>query len=390
VKGLALEYPRDAAARISDLIRKRAEHRRKEWPSSQEEFDTAESQRRYVAPLPTVEEIGSLTDTAFLASVTREEGRDVAFRALFCDPAMAAASLWPLVVFNQSIPWSVEDIRKLSPACGHESTDIAVYRVDGALHIWGLLYVRRKEVGQRSAPTGFTVESHQAASIHATFDGEPVLMYSKSECTVPEVEGVVDKVDIRKIIAEALDEIPGFRERMTMASRLVDMANEALVSGHGATILLVPSGMSPRCLDAPRYVLATSTTEALEKAFLDLSGIAATRGVARLAFLDGALLIEATGKVRAAGAMILVQRPYDFPVVTLSPSHPKRKATECKLADFGGGARHRSALVFCFENPGAFALVVSHDGQLSICTRPLNEAVVVAIRPILRGTDIGI
>jgi hypothetical protein len=215
-------------------------------------------------------------------------------------------------------------------------------------------------------------------------------MYSKSECTVPEVEGVVDKVDIRKIIAEALDEIPGFRERMTMASRLVDMANEALVSGHGATILLVPSGMSPRCLDAPRYVVATSTTEALEKAFLDLSGIAATRGVARLAFLDGALLIEATGKVRAAGAMILVQRPYDFPVVTLSPSHPKRKATECKLADFGGGARHRSALVFCFENPGAFALVVSHDGQLSICTRPLNEAVVVAIRPILRGTDIGI
>ena len=86
MKGPALEYPRDAAARISDLIRKRAEHRRKEWPSSQEEFDTAESQRRYVAPLPTVEEIGSLTDTAFLASVTREEGRDVAFRRCSVTP----------------------------------------------------------------------------------------------------------------------------------------------------------------------------------------------------------------------------------------------------------------------------------------------------------------
>jgi hypothetical protein len=88
--------------------------------------------------------------------------------------------------------------------------------------------------------------------------------------------------------------------------------------------------------------------------------------------------------------MIRTDQTPDFEVLVVNPAIPTNPPVRLRLSGFSGGARHRSSLVFCYLNPGSLALVVSHDGVMSVMTRPLEENSVVVLRPFLRGSDLGI
>ena len=91
-----------------------------------------------------------------------------------------------------------------------------------------------------------------------------------------------------------------------------------------------------------------------------------------------------------AETMIRTEETPDFSVALVNPQSPTEPCKRVTLSSFSAGARHRSALVFCYLNPGAAALVVSHDGVMSLLTRPVMEDCVVALRPLRRGTPLAI
>lgn len=392
VPTMAIDYPKDAAQRALDLLRHRTEQLRAKWQGVSASFDDFLQRRSSVAPIPTAAKFEQLLDTAFMASLTREEGRDVTFRLHYCDSRVALDSHWPLLLFDTPIPYTVEALRKLSPACAADAVDIGVFEFDSGLCLWGLTYIRRNQPGQRARPGGLTIATHQPGVLHVRIGFDMLLTYSRGSTFVQDPDGGIDVTRFRSLLAQVFDALPDFPRRFAMAARILDMANEALACGHGATILVVPANMErPNSLGPPRYPISDRGQAPIQAAFLDVAGINATRGVAHLAFRDGALLMDETGLIRLAGSMIEFGRDDQaFDVVALAPSAPRTAERRVSCPEFGGGARHRSALVFCHKNPGALAFVVSHDGIMTILTRPVQEALVLAISPILLGTDIGV
>lgn len=168
------------------------------------------------------------------------------------------------------------------------------------------------------------------------------------------------------------------------------MACVALEGGQGATVLVVPSGMTPTGFDPPRYAVHDASRQILASALSDPNRIELVRSVARMAFVDGALLLDESGILHGAGTMIRTERTDNFEVIIVSPASPANNHKSIRLTEFSGGSRHRSALVFCYLNPGALALVVSHDGVMSVITRPYEEQGVFVLTPFLRGSDLSI
>jgi hypothetical protein len=309
---------------------------------------------------------------------------------LYCDPEVAIESKWPAIKFTAELPLSVEHIRKLSPATDSSDVDIAVFARDGELFLWGLVYISHSAPGTRSYPPGLSVSSRQAGVVVVQESMENVLIFRNGAATFSDSGGDIDKWSLRQILAKAFDTQRTFPDRYATAARIIDMASVALENGSGATVLVVPQGMHTTGLDAPKYSVHDSTRELLAAALSDPELTDIVKSVARLAFVDGALVLDEHGALLGAGTMIRTEQTLDFDVLVFNPTAPNAPPLRRTLSSFSGGARHRSALVFCYLNPGTLSLVVSHDGVMSVMTRPIEQGGVAVFRPFLRGFDLGI
>ncbi|HUL74815.1 MAG TPA: hypothetical protein VLT86_17010 [Vicinamibacterales bacterium] len=134
-------------------------------------------------PLPAPAQLRHLLETAFYASLEREEGRDLHF-VLCCTPAAEilrdgfgeAVPVAPLV---SPRPFNVEEIRSLAPAVSPANAAILVRwspdRVDAAAcEIAGILHVgahlARARSGRsfhyRPAPSGLVIDVREAGELH--------------------------------------------------------------------------------------------------------------------------------------------------------------------------------------------------------------------------------
>jgi Probable sensor domain DACNV len=85
------------------------------------------------------------------------------------------------------------------------------------------------------------------------------------------------------------------------------------------------------------------------------------RPVARLAAIDGAVVLTSNLSVLGFGAMISVSAVPDVYV-----AEPATERTYRMPIEEAGGTRHQSAIRFAGANPEAVALVISHDSHLSV------------------------
>ena len=109
--------------------------------------------------------------------------------------------------------------------------------------------------------------------------------------------------------------------------------------------------------DADKFVLATniSTNDWVDRNAID--------SIARLASVDGAVVLTFIARVVGFGAKINVQGPP--PVVSwIGPGSEKQKVNSCEIENLGG-MRHQSAARFVGANHRCAALVVSEDGPMS-------------------------
>lgn len=387
---MTIAYPRDAATRLhTQLVNKRADLVAS-IDGTDADIESFRQHKTRVDPIPSLADCEMLLDTAFFASLTQEEGQSVSFSLLYCDPALAIESKWPVVRFVVDLEFAIEHIRKISPAADPKSIDIGVYRLDGELKIWGLLYVRRSEPSQRTFPLGLTFVSRQIGVVTVRNGMDDLLTFNHGQITFTDFRGGIDSTDLRQLIAKAFHGDRPFSDRYVSAAKIIDMACVALEGGVGATILVVPVGTKPRALDQPKYGVHESTRETLALAIADNEQILLVRSVARLAFIDGALIVDESGMLIGAGTMIRTEETADFTVTIVNPSMPSEPPKRIALSSFSGGARHRSALVFCHLNRGALALVVSHDGIMSLLASPTEEDGVVVFRPFRRGALLSI
>lgn len=129
-------------------------------------------------PIVSKSQLKELINTAFYASLAREEGRPVTFALILADDKLlrtenANRKDWSLLVFSERPRFSVDEVAKLAPAIDHRQTLLAVCATDdGKLEIAGLIRTNKMQHrfsrGELSSAHGYP---HKSVVVTATDAG---------------------------------------------------------------------------------------------------------------------------------------------------------------------------------------------------------------------------
>ncbi len=323
------------------------------------------------------EQASRALDVAFWASLGTNEGRPTRTRVLFAEPPLFPTPL----CFADPVPYEPARVTRLAPAVpeggciGVSPSTMSIWGVNAvdpgsSLNALGIVIPMPGVLHVRIGPLRpFAVVSNGIAAVLA--DAALMLPERLRELLGKSLVGA----DIRKTQR-------AWRECLMLAA----LARRVLHRGSGGTLLVVPAGEGAwrRTIEiAHRF--ATPDASLHEAVARELGGedarsfapdmpealkwqvvgsipghlsaeAAALRRVAPYANVDGAVIITRDLEVVGFGAKI---------VSTNGTSHVIVDADETSIEDIGG-TRHQSAARFVGANRDCFAIVVSHDGHISL------------------------
>jgi len=178
------------------------------------------------------------------------------------------------------------------------------------------------------------------------------------------------------------------------ASAIGEIATRISLLGHGGTILLTAPGeaITPGLLDvsyrfAPPSALLRAALGETTAGVLDRPAERhALDFVAQLSQIDGAVHLTTDLEVHGFGAMIRSSSDL-FPLLAEDPDGDTKHDLPLSAIP---GTRHRSAAMFCAQQPGrAFAIVISQDGDVSLFGRHLDDSV-LRVGPFAFGAGLAI
>jgi hypothetical protein len=379
-----MQYPKDTAQKLLQFLNDMQQIEFESIQSTPEELAQFKTYRSQFRPIPSIKDLQEMLDVTFFSSLTQEEGQAVTFTLIYTDPDIAIKNSFPCIRFNNPFLLTTEQIRKLSPASPPTSVDIAVFPHDGKLKIWGLLYMRESSAGSRQYPCGLTITTKQIGTLNVKFNDKDLMWYSRGQNTMFNPDESLNASRLTDILIKVFTS-HSFPQNFKTISMLLRMCSIALEAGSGATLIILPQDHEEKGLDIPKYEIKGDSRKILYDAMFLTDQLYLNSSVAKLLFIDGAVVYRETKGIEGFGAMIKTQEVGNFSIGILEPHDFKSKPEMTTLDNFGGGARHRSALIFCFQNPGALSIVISQDGVMSIMVKPLEEDFVVVIRPIRRG-----
>ncbi|MGE3513219.1 MAG: putative sensor domain DACNV-containing protein [Vicinamibacterales bacterium] len=324
-------------------------------------------------PPPDVEDIEAVVDTAFWASLRREEGYIPRISVALLPPDLA---LHPLR-FERPLPLTAMALVRVAPAVERRGIHLGVWRsAEGALEIWGT--TRTVPVStlvlEVSAPGLLVVKHHtrdggKFVNI-AVLEGDQVKVVDERASTLPDCPSL-------------LTALLGFGSRDTGPDRpltvLVSLAVSMRAHGRGGSLLVVPSGD-----DGWRRSIVTPISYAIAPAFVELGQLlqlqptlGEDRGwqdaiddtieeIAGLTAVDGATVLSDRHELLAFGAKIL-RRHGSATVEQVTVTEPI-EGTQAEVVHPTrlGGTRHLSAAQFVFDQRQALALVASQDGRFTV------------------------
>jgi hypothetical protein len=382
---------------------------------------------RPAPPLPPIEQLRSILETAFIASFSREEGRELRF-TLCCAlsatvPNDGEAGTVPVLPFLEPRPLSVDAIRSLAPAVSPDNAAILIVcATPDSTQIAGVLNVgsnqararRRGTLGPRSAPYALLIDVQEAGELHiyrgaiklATLRAgslQDQLAFSELEF-LPISDILTNGVDVirPRLHPPRLEpprETSDF-EWTALLNTVLSIVSGLESHGHGGTLLLASPGTERtvpvrvkfdvderNTMLADRFVAFANARHALVDARLarrqrpdapsgelphleDATLIAeedlagAAEVVARLSAIDGALVLSSDLRVVGFGAEIVLDASRQ--VVALEVAGHARRGESWPAVDSESfGMRHRSALRCVAATDGVAAFVVSQDGTVS-------------------------
>ena len=337
------------------------------------------------ALLPDAAAIEAIIDTAFWASLRREEGYEPKISLAFLRAEPTLSSL----VFERPLPLSPAALARLAPAVERPGIHLGVWRGSEGLRVWGTT---------RAIPTFCLV-------LEVVGPGVLVVKHRRSE-SGKFVNILVIEGDQTKVVDESATSLPdcptllssllGFhapRSSVEDVNVLVELAVSMRTHGRGGSLLVVPAqseSWRESILQPITYPVAPPFTE-LAELMREESGERQERRwqdalhptiemVAGLTAVDGATVITNEFEVLAFGAKI--GRRDGWPrvqeVVVTEPIEGSAAAI-AHPAELGG-TRHLSAAQFVQDQRDGLALVASQDGRFTIFAWSPRENMIHAHR----------
>lgn len=350
---------------------------------------------RIQIPLPPFDQIKKIVETAYLASLEREEGRPVRFALVAADPdvgeKISAMKRPPgyLLHLQTPLPLSVASIIKLAPALDPEISAMAVGLTEDKddMHIWGIFTfssisssfaeIPMWVYGELAfRPDFFTVYANNAGSlliarhhsqIGRILNGE-FIPATPSPFTLKSLGrylmGCIQDHALYKTHGDAYWRI--YRDTIEL------LLAEASARGHGSIFILVNPGDYPAEYIAPRFSFNEKISpqyllEQLLRNDLDVpTSIAARKSVvdrikflAQLGTVDGAVILSTELDLVCFGATL--SAPPWTGIILTGPDGFGEGGGEI-LDPSRLGTRHNAAIAFAGAVKDSLAFVISQDG----------------------------
>jgi hypothetical protein len=340
----------------------------------------------YVAPKPDKDTIAAIIDTAFWASLRKEEGRSPKISLAFLPPDQTRQPL----IFEYPLALTADILTKLAPAVERPGIHLGVWQHDNELYIWGTTQVVPEfcfvlEVVE----PGLLVVKHRRVDGFgkyvnvAVLKGDEIKIVDEDSVNMPDCPGM-------------LNSLLGFTNTLTRNNAInlhVQLAVSMRAHGHGGALLVVPSDNDEWRKSIIHPILypispAFNTLSLLMNEKVDESKLIAWQErlndevalIGGLTAVDGATIINDKHELLAFGAkitrsqgretvrQIMVTEPIiNTPAVIIPPSSD-------------GGTRHFSAAQFVYDQHDSFALVASQDGRFTIFSWSPCDQIVLAHR----------
>jgi len=325
-----------------------------------------------VAASPGTAAIEAIIDTAFWASLRREEGYMPQISLAYVAPE---AVKWPLM-FERRLPLAAPALTRLAPAVERPGIHLGVWRENGQFFVWGAT--------RNLPPSCFVLET--------IAPGLLVVKHSRRDEAEKFVNVAVLQGEEIKIVDERSARLPDCPDLLTSllgfetqhassgsVSPLIHLAVSMRAHGRGGTLLVVPAnaGSWRECIMQPILYALVPPFSALAEVvrrrpagdpdphWLDALR-RAVEGVAGLTAVDGATLITSQYDVLAFGTKI-VRRRGSLQIAEVIQTEPIEgaRAEVIEPAQLGG-TRHLSAAQFVHDQHDALALVASQDGRFTV------------------------
>jgi hypothetical protein len=338
-----------------------------------------------LAPLPAVDVIQKIVDTAFWASLRKQEGYVPRISLAWIPPADAPQALR----LARPLPLGARALARLAPAVERPGIHLGVWSEGDDLLVWGTT---------RSIPAvcfvlevvspGLLVVKHRLSDALPKFVNVAVLQGEKTKLLSAQAAETADYPEALRTLL-GLDPVSVHDRDGVLARLAVSMR----AHGRGGSLLVVPAGSATwrECMTSP-------LSYAVDPPFAELSAVArpgALRGgerrrqealsrtvdaIAGLTAVDGATVIDSDYALLAFGAKIRRRRgnPEVEQVVASEPVEDRAR----RVVEVGqlGGMRHLSAAQFAHDQKDAVALVASQDGRFTLFAWSERERMVAAQR----------
>jgi DNA integrity scanning protein DisA with diadenylate cyclase activity len=339
-----------------------------------------------LAPKPDKFIIETMIDTAFWASLRKEEGHSPKISLAFMPPEATAQPL----IFEYPLALTASILTKLAPAVERPGIHLGVWYHENELYIWGTTqdipgFCFVLEVVE----PGLLVIKHRRIDGYGKFVNVAVLKGN-------EVKIVDDKSITLPDCPAMVNSLLGFTDVSswnTTVNLHVQLAVSMRAHGRGGTLLVVPSAN-----DKWRESIIHPITYPVYPAFGALSKLMTQKiderneliwqeelsreieGVAGLTAVDGATIINDKNEILAFGAKI-TRSPGRETVKQIMVTEPILNARPTVVPPSSeGGTRHFSAAQFVYDQHDAFALVASQDGRFTIFSWSPCDQIVLAHR----------
>ena len=314
-------------------------------------------------PIPEPAALQVVLESAFDASLTFDEGRSCTMLLRY----RPHGAHQPFLAFEQPQPFTVEALRRLSPAVGTARASSLLFSVDDGVPMI---------IGLDLSPKADIQKSFAA---RVTGPGRVDIEWANARLVTCRPDGVRYASDNDAFAGEFGADLT---EALTVSSaipRLGASVERIRDAGHGGSIWVLPPGgeTSHQALNVGYRMSANGLDP--DRSRDDADSVAHLHLLADVASLDGAVLIDPDLNLIGFGVFMDVISGATVDVFV--PGGGFRAASDAEI----GGGRHRSAAAFCHEHKKGIAVVISQDGGISVVASVRERA-----RPVLfQITDLG-
>jgi hypothetical protein len=325
-----------------------------------------------VETIPDEAAIEAMIDTAFWASLRREEAYVPKISLAFLTPAETDHPL----VLERPLPLDPAVLTRVSPAVERPGIHLGVAYLDGELRVWGTARAIPMHcfVAEVVEP-GLIVLKHRRGDEAAKFvnvavlEGDGIKVIDEQASTLPDCPTL-------------LSTLLGFESAEASNGQvnvLVQLAVSMRAHRRGGLLIVVPPGS-----DSWRDSIVQPIAYEVSPAFSELAHLVgngregdhqrqwqdsldrAVDAVAGLTAVDGATLMTSTYDVLAFGAKI-VRRRGQPQVEQMTVTEPIESNTPIVINPTTfGGTRHLSAAQFVHDQRDSVALVAGQDGRFTV------------------------